>query len=239
MELINRNETLYRISPDKEISREDLIYHKYLQSLDEIPEHWRERKFADFDNTDLKDIAEKLKQWDFVTPSSASILSPMNGIGKTHLATCILKKFIFSKVERSFDRFIELAGDSFIDINNWVTEKLNVKCLFLSEKKLGLMIQDSFKKDKLGSSQLEILESYCKLDFLVIDDCFAMSENEFERKNIFYIIDERIEWGNKPTLITSNLNLKAISGIDTRIADRLRSPLLFQLTDETINSFRK
>ncbi|MBK9334992.1 MAG: hypothetical protein IPM96_21965 [Ignavibacteria bacterium] len=150
-----------------------------------------------------------------------------------------MKKFIFSKIEKSFDKFIELAGSSYYDINDWLSEKLNLKCLFLSEKKLGLMIQDSFRKEKNGISQIEILESYCKLDFLVIDDCFAMSENEFERKNIFYIIDERIEWGNKPTFITSNLTLKDIAGIDTRIADRLRSPLMFQLTDEKIKSFRK
>lgn len=236
MELL-REETLFRISAEQSISREELINFKFENSLDIIPEHWRSRKFSDFDNTGLFEIAEKLRQWDFVNPNCVSILSPQNGIGKTHLATCVLKKFIYNKVSRSLDRFLEIAGDGYYDINDWLSDKIETNSLFLSEKKLGLLIQESFKDGK-SKSHLQILEYYCNLDFLVIEDLFSFSENEFERKNIFYIIDERREWRNKPTLVTSNLFFKDIAeNIDTRIADRLRSPFMFQIK-EPIKSFR-
>jgi len=254
MELINRKETLYRISPDQERTKDQIINYKFNQvlKLSHIPEHWENRAFADFNNTELKETADKLKAWDFKTPNIGSILSPMNGIGKTHLATCIFKKYIFEKVTAGFVSYFEC--DKYINaedpgkyghnerdeiMENFLDRNFADSCLFLSEKKLALTIQETFNDKKSGTSQLEILESYCKLDFLVIDDCFSMKENEFARQNIFYIIDERGEWKNKPTFVTSNLSLKDISGIDTRIADRLRSSLLFQITDQKINSFRK
>lgn len=245
MELINQKETLYRISPDKEVTKDQLINWKYNESLN-IPEHWHDRTFSNFKNTSLSEASEKLKSWDFIKPNISSILSPMNGIGKTHLATCIYKKYIYEKIAAGFSNYFE--KENYIDssdyaksetVRSFLDRKFNEGCSFLSEKKLSLTIQKTFNDKKSGTSQLDILESYCRLDLLVIDDCFSMKENDFTRQNIFYIIDERTEWQNKPTFITSNLTLKDIAEIDTRIADRLRSPLLFQFAEEKIKSFRK
>lgn len=241
MELLNnKEEILYKISDEQFRTKEQIISYKLQSSLNDIPADWRNRKFSDFDNTALKDYAGKLKHWDFKVPAVAGIISEMNGIGKTHLATCVYKKYIYEKLSNEFDRIIPLYEDSnnkeLLDWINNTPESNNYS--FLSEKKLALIIQDTFNNKKANQTQLSILEYYCDLSFLIIDDCFSLKQNEFARQNIFYIIDERAEWNNKPTFVTSNLNLSEIADIDTRIADRIRTSLLFQ-PREKIKSFRE
>lgn len=242
MELLNQEEILYKISDTEERTFNQIINFKFENSFPELNPLWLKRSFKDFDNTQLKDTAAKLKEWDFVNPNIASVLSVQNGIGKSHLATCVYKKYVYNLIVSSFERFVT-SRDYKQDPNelrkwvndNWKHQSYN-KYEYLSEKKLALIIQESFNNK--NTSQLEILEYYCKLSFLVIDDCFAMKQNEFARQNIFYIIDERAEWNNKPTFITSNLSIKEIADIDTRIADRIRNSMMFQITDK-IESFRK
>ena len=240
MELLNQDETLYKISETEFRTKEDLVNSKFSLTKLDINPLWKDRMFKDFDKTILKETAQKLKDWDFVTPNIASILSTQNGIGKTHLATCIFKKYVHKLISESFDALFNLNTDDTEELTKWFNGdyryQTNRKYEFLSEKKLALTIQETFNNKK--SSQLEILEYYCKLDFLIIDDCFSMKQNEFARQNIFYIIDERAEWNNKPTFITSNLSLTEIADIDTRIADRIRNSMLFQINDK-IESFRK
>lgn len=240
MELLNKEETLYKTSETEFRSRDEIINSKFLMTELKINPLWKNRTFKDFDNTVLKDTAAKLKEWDFINPNVSSILSTQNGIGKTHLATCIYKKFVHKLISEQFDSTFKPEIDQVDELLKWFNADFNYqtckKFEFLSEKKLALTIQESFNNK--NTSQLEILEYYCKLDFLVIDDCFSMKQNEFARQNIFYIIDERAEWNNKPTFITSNLSLKEIADIDTRIADRIRNSMLFQITDK-IESYRK
>ena len=236
MELLNKEETLYRISDKQERTKKDILAYKLNRSLKDIPADWHNRTFADFDNTELKQTADKLKQWDFKNPNTAGIISQMNGIGKTHLATCIYKKYIYENFEKQFDKIvIDHSEDVLDNLQDWIYWNHDFNILFLSEKKLALIIQETFNQK--SKTQLDVLEYYCNLDFLIIDDCFAMKQNEFARQNIFYIIDERTEWKNKPTFITSNLSLSEIADIDTRIADRIRTSYLFQIKDK-INSFR-
>lgn len=242
MELLNQEETLYKISDSEERTFKEIINYKFTNSLTELNPLWINRNFKDFDNTPLKEVAGKLSSWDFISPIISSILSVQNGIGKSHLATCIYKKYVYDLIIESFTRLT--ASEDYLgcpdELRKWVNDKWKNQCYkkyeFLSEKKLALIIQDSFNNK--SSSQYDILENYCKLDFLVIDDCFSMKQNEFARQNIFYIIDERAEWNNKPTFITSNLSIKEIADIDTRIADRIRNSMMFQITDK-MESFRK
>ena len=243
MELLNQEEILYKISDTEERTLDYIMKYKLQKSLTELNPNWHNRTFKDFDNSRvMKPIAEKLSQWDFNSPNIASVLSVQNGIGKSHLATCIYKKYVYELILQSFNRLVvsEDYTDNPVELSMWANDSWKNqsyhKYEFLSEKKIALIIQDSFNNK--SSSQYDILENYCKLDFLVIDDCFSMKQNEFARQNIFYIIDERAEWNNKPTFITSNLSLKEIADIDTRIADRIRNSMMFQITDK-VESYRK
>ena len=240
MELLNQQEeTLYKISDTESRSKSAIMNFKLEKSLYTIPENWRSRKFTDVKDSIMKPISDKLKEWDFKKPTIAGIISVQNGIGKTHLATCVWKKYIHSYIEDKMEYYINKynEGDEFA-IREFLSSdlRLNEKFLFLSEKKLALTIQETFNSK--SKSQLEAIEYYCNLDFLIIDDCFAMKQNDFARQNIFYIIDERSEWKNKPTFLTSNLSMKEIADIDTRIADRIRTSMLFEIKDK-VKSYRE
>jgi DNA replication protein DnaC len=236
MELLKQEETLYRISETESRSKEDLVNTKFTMTSLDLNPLWKNRAFKDFDNTPMQAIAQKLKAWDFVNPNISCILSTQNGIGKTHLATCLYKKYVHKLIGESFDSVAQDLEELTIWFNNVFKYQTYKKYEFLSVKKLSLLIQETFNNK--NSSQLEVLEYYCKLDFLIIDDCFSMKQNDFARQNIFYIIDERCEWNNKPTFITSNLSLSEIADIDTRIADRIRNSMMFQVNDK-VESFRK
>jgi len=249
MELLQQEETLYKISSEESRTRKQIIDFKLSRSLSVIPEHWHKRSFADFNKIsgDFKKYVDKVKDWDFENPNTAGIISIQNGIGKTHLATCILKKFIRENLEKEFDRMIIACNDRDDDEIKSINDFLypgsfsNVRFKqydILSEKKLSLEIQDTFNQTGYHKTQKDILDSYCKADFLIMDDLFSTKQNDFARQNIFYILDERSEWKNKPTFITSNLSLSEIADIDTRIADRIRNSMLFQVK-EKMESFRK
>jgi chromosomal replication initiation ATPase DnaA len=239
MELLNQEEILYKISDTELRSKSAILNYKIGKTLYPIPDNWRIRNFTDITDSIMKPISEKLTDWDFKKPTIAGIISVQNGIGKTHLATCVWKKYINTYVENELNLYIEKynEGDEYA-IRTFLNKNLRVneRCLFLSEKKLALTIQETFNSK--SKSQLEVMEYYCNLDFLIIDDCFAMKQNEFARQNIFYIIDERSEWKNKPTFITSNLSLREIADIDTRIADRIRTSMLFEIKDK-VKSYRE
>jgi len=236
MELLQQEETLYKISSNEERGKSAILSFKLNRSLTDLNEKWIDRKFSDFAKStdELKSYVEKLKQWDFKEPNLAGIISVQNGIGKTHLATCVYKKFIYSDLELRFDR---VCSDE-IALIEWINKDYDTgKIIFESEKRMIVQIQDSFN-DKKYDSQKKILEKYSNADFLIIDDMFSLRQNEFARQQVFYIIDERAEWKNKPTFITSNLSLSEIADIDTRIADRIRNSMLFQVK-EKMESFRK
>ena len=148
MELLNQQEeTLYKISDTDSRSKSAIMNFKLEKSLFTIPENWRSRKFTDIKDSVMKPISENLKEWDFKTPTIAGIISVQNGIGKTHLATCVWKKYIHSYIENKIDYYINKynEGDEYA-IREFLSSdlRLNEKLLFLSEKKLALTIQETF-----------------------------------------------------------------------------------------------
>lgn len=244
---LKQEETLYKISETESRTRSQIVEYKISKNILAIPEHWRKRSFNDFKNcnTEFKNYIDKLKKWDLLNPNIAGILSVQNGIGKTHLATCVFLKYVRDYCESAFDLLATKYAEEESEygklglISDYLRDSTRRdKCDFLSEKKLALTIQDTFNKNESHITQLDILESYCDMDFLVIDDMFSTKQNEFARQNILYVIDERSDWKNKPTFITSNLSLSEIADIDTRIADRIRNSMLFQVK-EKMESFRK
>jgi len=166
-------------------------------------------------------VSNEIKDWDFKTPIGISIISKQNGIGKTGLAICLYIKFVKDFFEKKFNEDIEMIDEDLKQstMNHQLSEPKKY-CEFLSAKNLDMQIRMSYN-DKYGLNEQEILDSYCKKDFLVLDDIFSSSDNDFSRRNILYILDERLEWKNKATVVTSNYDFEALKKIDSRIASRM------------------
>lgn len=169
----------------------------------------------------MKSIADELRKWDFKNPIGISIISKQNGIGKTGMAVCLFKKFVYEYFKTHYENNIRYYYKS-IRENEWDVLELYepMHLQFLSAKKLDLEIRMSYN-DKYGEKEDEILNRYSSKTFLIIDDIFSSTDNDFSRRNLLYILDERLEWKNLPTVITSNYDFESLQKIDTRIASRM------------------
>jgi len=195
---------------------ETILYPKFL------PAFWAKKSFMDLSEIDKKyhTMIESLKAWDFVTPPCITFVSKNNGVGKTHLAVCLYKKF----VEKNITDYIKTNSDlSRLD-------KMNHK-YFYDETDIYSEIKESFNNNFL--SETEIFNKFIKMKFLVIDDLFANRDNEFTRTTMLRIINKRIDWERLPTVITTNLDINEIAQIDTRIASRLCNGYIFNLNEVT------
>lgn len=169
-----------------------------------IPEKWIDKRFDELqgDENYLKQI-EEIKDWDFQNPVSITLLSSKNGVGKTHIAVCLYRKYVYKYVMKH-------QQDIFKGSYNY----------FVKESHIYRRIQDTFSKDAYEKEK-DVIVEYANKNFLVIDDLFSSRDNDFARRVMLEIIDARIDWQNKPTVITSNLSLEEIAKIDSRIASRL------------------
>jgi DNA replication protein DnaC len=68
-----------------------------------------------------------------------------------------------------------------------------------------------------------IITAHCTCDYLILDDLGAEKTTDFTRSILYQIIDYRYNY-EKPTIITSNLDVKQIAErFDDRIASRIIS----------------
>ena len=178
-------------------------------------------------------MVEKIFSWDFKNPASLTILSKANGCGKTMIAVCLLKKYIY-ELSKPLKEYCE--GLVIDEMNYEQKEKIEKlerplnKIKFEKSHNIELEILASFKKES-KITEKDIIKKYCDLDFLVIDDIFGARENEFARHVMLILIDERCDWFCKPTVITSNKILDDIDDIDSRIASRIDNNYLFQISE--------
>lgn len=216
-------------------TKNQFILLRYNTSLNLLPRGLVSKEFNQLENVIMREIGEKFKNWDFEHPHIASILSNQNGIGKTHIAVSTFKKFLLDWLLKNYEKNIEY-------LNKYEYERIENLSLpdakWLSERELLGEIQDSFNSKYPEKSEKEILEKICDKKFLVIDDIFGNRNNEFSKRILLHIIDERTEYRGNVTLITSNLSIEEISSIDTRIASRLDNSMCFYI-ESYIKDFRK
>jgi len=184
----------------------------------EIAEKWLKKTFDQLSGDQLlgeqfKPIIELLRNWDFKTPEIVSIISAQNGIGKTHLAVCLFKRYC------------------------WENYKDTTRCYFRRERQILSEIQSCYR-DNSTISEEEVLYKYVHCKFLAIDDFFSDRTNEFARRTMLHILDMRSEWHGYPTVLTSNLSLEEISQIDTRIASRINNSMRIEIASP-MNDFRQ
>lgn len=225
----------YQLISGQEVTRPQYLKWQVGEVLQRtLPEHFRDKRFSDLKGDIYPPIIEKLKEWDFENPTVCSFLSKQNGIGKTHLAISLYKKYLYDFYEQHFENNITevLVGEEGGSSLMWEKDlkPIHPKCLFLSEKKLILQVQESYKEGAM--SEKEIMDDYCSYNILVIDDMFASRDNDFARRIIFYIVDERSEWLKTPTIITSNFTIQEIHNIDSRISSRIDNSMRFQIDSQ-------
>jgi hypothetical protein len=259
---INSKNILLKKHTKEEITKMLWELHKK-HCLFYLPKAYQEKTFLDLEGYTMYSIVEKLKEWDTKNPLICAILSNQNGIGKTHLAVSLVKEIYYNKIKAMEDENYEIylkRYPIFYNMKEWdenpelhntnnIENPYNVelpqyntsfelKFNFLPEWKLLLEYRKcmNFKSE---ISEEDFIEKYANLDLLVIDDVFSTKEGNFEfsRSILLTILDERSTYKMKPTILTSNLTLKEIADIETRIASRIDNKMLIQI-DSKMEDYR-
>lgn len=121
------------------------------------------------------------------------IFSGKPGTGKTHLACALAKE-------------AKMQGHS---------------ALFISAARLIRQIRDTWNRES-ETSETQMIDRFCKVEFLVIDEIGVQFGTDSERNILFAVINGRYE-EMKPTVLLSNEGLKSVEQlIGARAFDRIR-----------------
>jgi DNA replication protein DnaC len=195
-------------------------------SVLDIPAMYLNKNLNELLGEEIKPIVETVKAWDFKNPLVCSIISVMNGIGKSHLASGLLRQFVKNYVTVNYET-INKGYEEYEHKEYFEFKKFYLG--FVPERIILREIRDTYK-DKYKTEQ-SIFDKYCKYDLLVIDDIFSNNEKdkEFQRRVILDLVNDRCEYKMKPTILTSNLSLNELANIDTRIASRINNKMLIEI----------
>lgn len=193
----------------------------------DIPAMYISKSLNDLLGEEIKNIVETVKEWDFKNPLVCSIISVQNGVGKSHIASGLLRQFVkmyvtdnYSEIDKEYEEYEH-------------KEYFNFKKFYLGfvpERIILREIRDAYK-DKYKTEK-DIYDKYCRYDLLVIDDIFSSKETgdkDFSRRTILDLINDRCEYRLKPTILTSNLSFDELVNIDTRIASRINNKMLIEI----------
>ncbi len=127
------------------------------------------------------------------------------GIGKTYIASAMMKAIIRQHADRAY-----FLGDTL--------RLFNVQ--FISAPELLLKIRDSFEPGA-NQTEMDLIYWYGSVDCLILDDLGAEKASDWTLQTLYSIIDIRMR-EQKQTIITSNLDL---DGIREKLSDRVASRL--------------
>ncbi len=160
-----------------------------------------------------KEQVKQIMNWNFQEPSVMSLLSSSNGIGKTHLAWCLVKKFMFQEIMSNHYEFIS---------NN----RQDYTRFFWKEYEILNAIKSTY--DESGRLNEEHMKKiFINKRLLVIDDIFRTKSNDWATGIMFEIIDMRVD-DKLPTIITSNFSLEQIGMISSALSSRINNACCFE-----------
>lgn len=172
------------------------------------------KRFWDKCLENFKGHQQKVKMCkDAVIDSKSVFLTGKYGTGKTHLAIGL--SYVW------YAQNIQLISDFDYGIHDRKTDYFcfPFEPVFLPSVEFFLQLKNSFNKD--GISEMDIVNKYSDVSFLIIDDIGAEKVSDWSRQMFYTLIDRRYR-DMKQTVITSNMDLEELANlIDGRISSRI------------------
>ena len=113
-----------------------------------------------------------------------------------------------------------------------ISDTYGIKVRFITAPDYLAYIKDNFNAERGTPDRSEV---YRKCDFLILDDIGSQTSGEWQRQEMFRLIDERYR-NKRPTFFTSNLPISGLN-VDARTKDRIRGMVTeIQQPEESIRS---
>lgn len=210
-----REKLLNKDSPEKkpESSKEWISLARSL-FLSKVPKKYHTAKLKDFSD----DIDQDSINWD----KFGFCLRGKTGIGKTHLATGLARKYFNPDHPYSIIRPVMVGGE----FSRYTYSHKEFK--WISTPKLIIRIRSSFNGS--GETELQILKEMVEPKLLILDDLGAEKVSDFSSSTLYAILSERIN-ELKHTIVTTNQTLEEINTWEPRVASRLVTLEYIKLPD--------
>ena len=138
-----------------------------------------------------------------------------------------LTKFNFEAYKSRMENFRKIVTNFVNEFSRW--EKQG-KGLYLWSKTTGSGVGDSYKRDR---GELDSSEVYRECKLLVLDDIGAQADKDWQRQELFRLINKRMEDGNV-TIYTSNMSTDNLN-VDARTRDRIvKVSVELQMPEESL-----
>jgi len=165
----------------------------------ETPKKYRSARLRDFSSVSEKDII-----WN----DCGFCLRGKTGIGKTHLATALARKYFYPtnpySIAREVDGRIEYSENSY----RWI-----------SVPSLLMEIRSTFN-NRDGGTEKSIVDKFSKTKLLVMDDLGSEKISDWASSTLYVIISDRRN-NMLQTIITTNQTIAEIYEWEPRIASRI------------------
>jgi DNA replication protein DnaC len=153
-----------------------------------LSERRRGMTFENFDSSRQPDAYEEAEHF-FTMPQTIVFCGPV-GVGKTHLASAILH------------RWLRIGFENEINQPNWGKGLVGGRGYFTTLPKLLSRIKATFK-DNVLETEDQIIRRCVNFPLLVLDDVGKEKQSEYSQQILFSIIDGRYVH-SRPLIMTSN-----------------------------------
>ena len=108
--------------------------------------------------------------------------------------------------------------------------KYDLQMRFITAPDYISVVGDSYKRDR---GEMDSSEVYRECKLLVLDDIGAQADKDWQRQELFRLINKRMEDGNV-TIYTSNMSTDNLN-VDTRTRDRIiKASVELQMPEESL-----
>lgn len=159
-----------------------------------MTERRQQMTFESFDRERQPLAYEKAEHF-FIMPQSLIFCGPY-GVGKTHLASAILARWLRTGFEKQ--------------INEPYANYTGGRGFFITLPRLLMRIRATYKQ-KEGETEDAIIEHLISVPLLVLDDVGKEKSTDHSRQTLFNVIDGRYV-KNRHIIVTSNESIKGLSG---------------------------
>jgi len=188
---------------------DELLFKRAIRKL--IPAAYQNARLQDFSDK----IIVSFSRYGYLIRGQA-------GVGKTHYATAI-----------AISCFNHLSPNFIGDANEHGVLLANIPAIgfrWQHVPHLYCRLRSTFGNQK-GETEYDIVNEMIEYRLLLLDDFGAEKISDYSVSAFYTILSQRRNQ-NKPTIITTNLNMDEIESIDSRIASRLGEFIQIVLSDK-------